>query len=76
MSAFAVHTCRFALMCMTTILIAGCQSPGSDTTTTAAPKPEPIPTAPTADLPAIRGLWITRWDYQTPGDVVEAIDRA
>ncbi len=40
------------------------------------PSPVRSSLAPAFTQGPIRGLWVTRWDYRTPADVSEAIDRA
>jgi uncharacterized lipoprotein YddW (UPF0748 family) len=42
--------------------------------TTTPPRVSSLP--PAFSEGPIRGLWITRWDYRTPGEVSEAIERA
>lgn len=46
------------------------------TTASVPPPPKASSLPPTFSDGPIRGLWITRWDYRTPAEVTEAIDRA
>lgn len=40
-------------------------------------RPEPVVPAPTADLPVeLRSLWVTRWDYRSPNEVVRIMENA
>lgn len=42
----------------------------------AAPPARRSPLPPAFSDGPMRGLWVTRWDYRTPAEVTEAIDRA
>lgn len=55
-------------------------APVASDTAAPSPAPSPAPEEPAARAPAptiaaspIRGLWVTRWDYITPADVLEII---
>jgi uncharacterized lipoprotein YddW (UPF0748 family) len=84
------HLLAVAVLVSTCWSLAGCETTTDQPTRPGPSASEKPKTAPETDTPRaprsplapaftdgpIRGLWITRWDYRTPADLTEAIDRA
>ncbi len=74
------------MVVLTALLLMACEAsnepfvpyrPSDPVATTPRPPSEPAPRAtPRAPAGPMRGLWVTRWDFRTPRDVTEAIERA
>lgn len=72
------HAMKNWILSLLSVLLVGlaaCESVSLPTIDFGGSTKEPQRPAVLAKGP-MRGLWITRWDYRTPKDVTEAIDRA